>query len=366
MSAGNGAITRVMTGDELLRDTANRLFTENCTSELVREAEANPWPQDLWSLVSESGLPWIGIGGSDGLGTILDAAEVLHACGRFAVPLPIAETGLIGGNLIRIAGFEVEEVAVTVPVPHLRDRVELTNVSEGWRLTAHWHCVPWATEAHHLVTALKVAGGSEYVVLLRSPVSAVRGHNVAGEPRDEVVVDQVIPRSEVVEVPEGTVDFMHLLGALSRSLLVGGALERSAEMAVGYSRERHQFGKPLSSFQAIQHHLAFATEYAATSVLAAWVAAAAMTDDPTDPVGKVAISRVVSHESVEVVTARTHQVFGAIGMTREHDLHFRTRRCWSWTHEWGSGTYWADLISRGFLNSGADELWSTMTGGGVR
>jgi acyl-CoA dehydrogenase len=366
MNAAKTENLRSLSGDELLRETAERLFTQKCTPELVREAESTPWSTDLWSLVAEAGLPWVGSGEDGSLGTILDVAEILHVCGRFAVPLPIAETGLIGGKLLAIAGLEVGEVPITVPVPHPLDRIELTRASDGWKLTAHWHHVPWAAEVQHLVTTVATDSGAEFVVVVEKPNVVRRGNSLAGEPRDEVTVDHVLSESAIAEVAEGTYALMWRLGALSRSLMSGGAMERSTEMAVGYSRERFQFGKALATFQAIQHHLAIATEYASAATLAAWVAAAAMTDDLSDPFGKVAVSRAISQEASEVVTARSHQVFGAIGMTREHDLHFRTRRCWTWAHEWGSGAHWAKKISESVLEAGPSELWPSVSAGGVR
>lgn len=366
MNAANPDFIRLLSGDQLLRETAERLFSQKCTPELVREAEASHWSSELWSLVADAGLPWVGSGGDDSLGTILDVAEILHACGRFAVPLPIAETGLIGGKLLAIAGLEIGEVPITVPVPHSLDSVELAKGSDGWRLTAHWHHVPWAAVVGHLVTTVATESGAEFVVVVERPHVVQGGSSLAGEPRDEVQVDQLLSASAIAEVPQGTYALMWRLGALSRSLMSGGAMERSTEMAVGYSRERFQFGKAIATFQAIQHHLAIATEYASAAALAAWVGAAALTEDLSDPFGKVAVSRVMSHEASEVVTARSHQVFGAIGMTREHDLHFRTRRCWTWTHEWGSGTHWAKQITKTVLEAGPTELWPSVSAGGVR
>lgn len=355
---------RIIEGDDLLRETVERMLSEQCTTELVSKSENDPWPGELWNLFSEMDLLSVGTGRGGSIGSVLDAAEVLFACGRFSVPLPIAESGIIGGTLASIAGLELGADPITVPIPNSHDRIEISVSGGTWSVDAQWNSVPWASEARHLVTAVKIDDYSEVVLVVESPEVTQRRRNLAGEPRDEVVIADSTKVSMVVPVPPGTVKQMHRLGALSRSLLIAGALNRCVQMAVSYSQERHQFGKPISSFQAIQHHLAIASEHAAAGALAAWVAVAAMVDDQADPFGKVAMSKVVAQESVEVVTARTHQVFGAIGMTREHELHLKTRRCWAWSHEWGSATLWADEITGALLDAGASNLWESITGGG--
>ena len=76
----------------LLAYTCTRLFTAEVTPALIESAEKGTWPASLWQMLEENGLtlPQIpesrgGAGGAWG-----DAHVVLAACGRFAVPLPVA------------------------------------------------------------------------------------------------------------------------------------------------------------------------------------------------------------------------------------------------------------------------------------
>lgn len=366
MNSTNQDGERILGGEPLLAETAERLLSEHCSPEEVRSAESSGWSEALWELLAAAGLPWIGTERGGSAGTLLDAAELLHRCGRYAVPLPIAETAIIGGRLLRAAGLPLPDGPVAVPIPSPRDDIVLSRRGSDWRLAAKWHGVPWAQASECLVTAIRTPSGDEYVVVVDDFTSERPGHNLAGEPRDIVTVDQSLSPEAVVEVPVGTVERLRRYGALSRALLCGGALERSSELATAYARERKQFGKPIASFQAVQQHLVIAAEHAATAALAAWIAAGALDDDEDDPGHKVAIARAVCQESVDIVTARTHQVFGAIGMTKEHELHLRTRRCWSWTEEWGSGRYWARQLADGLCSGGGDMLWPTLATGMVR
>ncbi|MCC7276159.1 MAG: acyl-CoA dehydrogenase, partial [Alphaproteobacteria bacterium] len=69
-------------------DTADRLFRDHVDKALLDAAEAGSYPDVLWRAVEETGLTQA-LDGDDGLA---DAASVLRAAGRHAVPLPIAET----------------------------------------------------------------------------------------------------------------------------------------------------------------------------------------------------------------------------------------------------------------------------------
>jgi alkylation response protein AidB-like acyl-CoA dehydrogenase len=56
-----------------------------------------------------------------------------------------------------------------------------------------------------------------------------------------------------------------------------------------------------------------------------------------------------------------HQVHGAMGFTREHNLHYSTRRLWSWRDEFGNETYWQSRLGREIAARGADALWPMLT-----
>ena len=84
---------------------------------------------------------------------------------------------------------------------------------------------------------------------------------------------------------------LRLRGALARSLLMAGALERALELAVRYSTERTQFGRKIGQFQAIQQELArFAGEVAAA--VAAALSAAGALERGEDPLLAVASAKI--------------------------------------------------------------------------
>ena len=56
-----------------------------------------------------------------------------------------------------------------------------------------------------------------------------------------------------------------------------------------------------------------------------------------------------------------HQAHGAIGFTWEYDLHFFTKRLWSWRDEFGNETEWNRLLGSHMVEAGADRLWAEIT-----
>ena len=91
--------------DNIIFDTASRIFDDLSTAEVINDAEAGTWPEALWQAISESGLnlTWVpedngGIGA-----TLLDGFAVLKAAGGAAVPVPLAES-LFAGWLLAQAG----------------------------------------------------------------------------------------------------------------------------------------------------------------------------------------------------------------------------------------------------------------------
>ncbi|MEI6162313.1 MAG: hypothetical protein WCP77_20975, partial [Roseococcus sp.] len=59
--------------------------------------------------------------------------------------------------------------------------------------------------------------------------------------------------------------------------------------------------------------------------------------------------------------ATVHQVFAAIGITEDHELHHFTRRLWAWREEGGTERFWAAEIGRAALARGGANLWPDIT-----
>jgi acyl-CoA dehydrogenase len=101
-----------------------------------------------------------------------------------------------------------------------------------------------------------------------------------------------------------------------------GAAERVTELAVTYSRQREQFGQPLSGFQLIQAYLAeMAAETSAARALtyqAAW-----MIDEGLPSRREAAMAKLISTETYGRVVDRSLQIHGGMGYCKETEIeHF--------------------------------------------
>ncbi len=106
-----------------------------------------------------------------------------------------------------------------------------------------------------------------------------------------------------------------------------GAAERSLELAIEYAKEREQFGKPIGSFQAIQHLCADMLRSIelgrAVGYYAAWACDAA---DPVERHRAATMARAFAADDFYRVAANAIQIFGGIGFTWEHDIHLYYKR----------------------------------------
>jgi alkylation response protein AidB-like acyl-CoA dehydrogenase len=99
-----------------------------------------------------------------------------------------------------------------------------------------------------------------------------------------------------------------------------GLMKAAIDSTVAHVSMRKQFGRPLGSFQALQHRLA------ECAVLAGGVKWLALKAASTEDDGDAALAAFHAQESTARITYDLHQMLGAMGMTLEHPLHLWTYR----------------------------------------
>lgn len=353
--------------DNLLVATLERILSASCDYEARQRAEESGWADDCWGLLADAGMPWVGVdervGGAGG--GLNDACSVVFAAGRFAVPAPVAETGLIGGAIMAAHGLEVGWEPLSVPVPTSRDRLMIDTAG---CVTGELGCVPWAGRTNGVVAVAHTDGGLRLVAVDAGRAEIVPGRNVAGEPRDRVLFDRVpVDPARIVECDERTVRELELRGALSRSLLLAGAATALVSITATYAADRRQFGRPIGSFQAIGNRLArLASEARAAATIGTVLSSGFVeTDDQSEALfgAEFAImaAKIATTRSALAVTTEAHQIHGAIGMTQEYELQQFSRRIFAWSREWGSARAWSAAFGRRLLSGGVDNLWPSLT-----
>ncbi|WP_419552743.1 acyl-CoA dehydrogenase family protein [Candidatus Poriferisodalis sp.] len=367
--AGTTALEPVVV-DELITETADRLFGELCTHEAVQAAEDSGGAPDIWEAFRETGFDLIAVpeesGGSGG--TLAEAMEVLRLVGYHSAPIPAAENGILGGWLLAEAGLERPDGLVTVVPPRPAEggwsgggacSVNLNGDGTAV-LTGEAHRVPWARSAEVIVCVCACDGQATVVAVPASECEITPLPNMAGEPRDTVRFDGVTARA--APAPDGAdAGTLAQRGALSRVALMAGAIEKMCQLTVSYTNERVQFGRPVARFQAVQQHLVWAAQDAALVRMAAEVAAREATRG--DAPFEIAAAKLVANQAAARATKACHQAHGAMGMTQEYPLHHFSRRLWSWRKEYGSDAHWSAVLGNMATSIGADGLYPLITSG---
>jgi alkylation response protein AidB-like acyl-CoA dehydrogenase len=129
---------------------------------------------------------------------------------------------------------------------------------------------------------------------------------------------------------------------------LAGTMRGALEATLGYLKERRQFGRPLASFQAVQHRLAAC----AVQVEAArWLAFEAAAQGA--PAEGAAVAATYAAGAAKRVFAETHQLSGAIGYTREHPLHVFSMRLQALRLELGGAAEHARAAARARWGAGS-------------
>jgi alkylation response protein AidB-like acyl-CoA dehydrogenase len=123
-----------------------------------------------------------------------------------------------------------------------------------------------------------------------------------------------------------------------------GVLQKAQEMTLDYAKERKQFDKPIGAFQVIQQYMAdMVTDVDGarfTTYQAAW-----RISEGSLATRETAIAKVWSAEAYERSIAKAHQIFGAIGTTMDHDLHFYTTRGKANQLSYGDADFWREKVA---------------------
>ena len=340
--------------DPLLVETVDRLLDEVCTYAVVEQAEYDGWCAPAWDALAEAGFTRLSIpetaGGSGG--SLGDAMAVLRAIGAHAAPVPLAETAVLGGWLLARAGLTLPDGPITV-VPD-GDALVVTDGRVTGRAT-----VPWARRSAAIVAIAR--SGDRWAILRATPedVEIEPGANLAGEPRDAVAFDVPLDALDHAAAPvdlDG--DALHLRGALSRVVMMAGAADALNRLTVAYTNQRKQFGQPIARFQAVQHHLVNTAQCSARLSMAADVAVRAARRGPAS--FEIAAAKILADEAAVDATRSAHQAHGAMGMTREYELHHLSRRLWAWRHEYGGVRAWRRRLGDTVAAAGADALFETI------
>src|SRR5687768_6242576 len=359
---------------KLLKESARALLARECGPGRVRELMETETAHDegLWRALAEQG--WTGLcvpeaHGGLGLG-LVEMAAVAEEMGRACLPGAFLST-LTAAALVEGAGDEAQRAQYLEPIAagELKAtvalleggaswdadavRLEATRDGGGFSLNGRKLFVPDAGVADVVVC---VARAGDSLALL--PVErGAEGLTVTPTPSMDATRKLYEVRFDGVRVSESDAlgadgDAAGALrGALDSATAVlcaemVGGMQWVLDASVEYAKTRQQFGRPVGSFQAVQHMCADMLLLTESARSAAYYAAWALTED--DPKAGVAVSvaKAYCSDAYREVANRGVQVHGGIGFTWEHDLQLYYKRGKSSETLFGDATHHRERIAR--------------------
>jgi acyl-CoA dehydrogenase len=339
---------------ELFAEQMDRLLSDCVSRELLISVENGQPADTLWHTLEELGFLLALVdeeNGGSGLNWE-DVEPTLRCCGRHGAPVPLPEA-LLANWVLATSGLALPTGLVTVSTV-------LYQLDAHDKLHGHDSGVAWAPLSENMVTIAE-RGDHKYVCLLSWEQCQVEPQEtLAREPTGALRLDGVAPLA-IADAPR-TIGGLGLLPYLAglRSVQIGGALEELLSLCVEYANTREQFGRPIGKFQAIQHAIAELASQTAAAQVAGQYAFRQIDAGNVEHGGMIAKIRAgqAAGRGAEIA----HQVFGAIGFTDEHSLHYLTRRLWQWRCDAGSEFWWSERLGQKAIATGGDGLWSSIAG----
>ena len=317
---------------DMFRDTVRDLFADVCPPEAVRAS----WDNDdgrvpgLWDALAEMGvLAVLAPEASGGLGMDeVDLVRVLEEAGYAGVPDPL-----------------MEHAAVAVPA--LAEAAAEEALAGA--LSGETTCVVALAAGGALV----VGAASADLVVVEDEGGLVAASTVRLGAETSIDQSRRLARIEAVEASEplpgadaALATDRAVLGTAAQCV---GVARRLLDATVDYVGQRHQFGKPVGSYQAVKHHLAnvrLGIEFAAPLVYrAAWSVAHPESHDPATRGRDVSMAKALASDAVDRACRAALQCHGAIGYTFEYDLQLWLKRGWALAAAYGDASSHRDRVA---------------------
>jgi alkylation response protein AidB-like acyl-CoA dehydrogenase len=332
------------------RDAVRQVLDKECTPADLRAAYDAPAPRSArWSTLVDLGVVGLTVPEQHGgLGLcILDLVPLLEEAGRAGLPEPLLETTALAAPLLaaagsRRAGSWLDRIAAgdatvaVAPVEPARgdvvaaavgaDLFVVHTVSAGRR--PELHAVPADQATVTPVASLDPTRRLGRVRWDPSPATLI----AAGEEAHLAMAD-LADRAAVGTAAE-------LVGLADRMIALGAA----------YAKDRHQFGRPIGSFQAVKHLLAGAQVKLEFARPVVYAAAWSLDGEEPDRSRSASLAKAYASEAATEAARVALQVHGAIGYTWECDLQLFLKRAWALSEAWGSAADHRDRILAALLD----------------
>jgi len=331
------------TSDQLaFADGLANLLDNECPPATVRAAwsDGTGHSPGLWTQLGDLGLFAVLVPADRGGlgGTVVDAVALFERLGASAVPGPVVEQ-VVAAGVLALAG---NDAAASVPLEAVADGSLVVTLDPG-----HTFANVHAGDAH---PGFAHAGAADAIVGRDGAVTGFTASALPSLDGGRVLASVTGGSSEVVPgLDPAAADHMADIMSLAVGAQLVGLAAAMIDQAAEYARQRHQFGRPIGSFQAVKHLLAdalLAVDFARAPLWrAAWSLDEGMPTAPAD----VSAARVLTDIAATRAARSALQVHGAIGYTWECDLHLWMKKVWALRTAWGDVRWHRRRVARWLL-----------------
>ena len=355
----------------LLVNLAREFLREHCPPTLVQQLalDERGFSDDLWKRVAALGWPGLlvpaSFGGSEG--SLLDVALLIEEMGRACFPSPFIASSVVATSLILSAGNRRQQAALLSPLAlgdrfmslamvedagsFERDAMTMPAPADG-RLNGRKLFVKDAHLAHHLVVVTRAdTDVTLFVVdtaregIRLTPMPNASDEKIFAVTFDDVVVEAGDMLGLAGEGWEPLASTLRL-GAVARAAEMVGCAQRTLELAVDYAKVRVQSGRPIGSFQAIQHHCADLLRDVESARYLVYAAAWSVQERRADAEKLVAMAKAHAAPATLRVARKAHQILGAISYCEEHTLHLFHKRLLAGAPDFGDAAAHLETVAQ--------------------
>jgi alkylation response protein AidB-like acyl-CoA dehydrogenase len=319
----------------------------------------------VWTQMA--GLGWLGVLVPEqfgGMGLKLgDMAIVAQGLARALVPEPVTAAavlaarvladsnneplkkklleGLVAGDLLPAVAWQ--EQAGTLDVSKIK--MQATPFEGGFRVNGSKHFMVGASNADGYIVSANSAQGMQLLWVPRDAAGATLEFDTLTDGRLSGTLhlsDVTVAKENVINT--GAAAAASLARAIDHTAVIAsaelcGVMVRSLEMTLDYLKTRVQFGKPIGSFQALQHRVVdlYIQQELSAAVLADCLGV--LDDEPDAKARSAAASRAKARctDAALLITRQAIQMHGAIGFTEDCDVGLYVKRAMTLAAWLGNG-----------------------------
>jgi alkylation response protein AidB-like acyl-CoA dehydrogenase len=307
---------------------------------------------------------------------LCELAVLLEEFGRALVPGPYISTVVLGAYPTMIAGSEEQKqwllpkvaagdvimtMALTEPSAKWdAEGVQLEAKKQGddYVLNGVKLFVPDAHVSDRMIVVARTSSGKSpedgitlFFVDSESPgIKYEVLKTIAGDKQCEVTFENVkVPAAHVLgQVDKGwpIVQQTKNVATVAACAYLVGLAQMDFDVTLNYAKERVQFGRPIGSFQAVQHKLADAVIDVDGSRFITYKAAWSLQEGEPDADLMVSMAKAWTSDASRRVVAHGQQIHGGIGFTKEYKIQLYFRRQKWMELMWGDADYHREQVAQ--------------------